>query len=549
MTPPSSTPSHSVSTRCAPDVSTRIGSSSIVNTREFAIWPTSTPSASAASCAVVTASSNQTISGVSPWPASTSATRSTEGCESVVMHRSYDSSAGHPHGVGCERDRRPALASWTRPPSGPRRRRRDRSRRDDRRRRLRGLGTRGPGGGHWPSRRPRDRSVRRLRQRELIRATRGAISRVGRSLPVRARAPRRLARLPRGVVVRDRQDGQLRRDGAHGRRIPGADRVAETRRRRRGRRPRDREPARRDPHGAGRRRARRGGAHRARDRRRRRRRERHRGRSGVRPDRRRCGIRPIAVGGREPLRHPAVGGAHLLRVRGLRPNRDARRGGPRPVAHDPPSHRHRAGRGRRRLRRRRLRRTRLARAAGARGIRRTARRCRRQRRLALGRAGRRHRRRCRSTRRAPRPARRHRSHEPRDGTRWGTTEAARCGASAVPGALGRRDRRGRRHHRARADDRPARCDRILVVRRAALLLRRERCRDHAAAVGAARPALAVGGWGDRMPRARRGSPDHVDLGGPRRARRRRALPAPDAWRCGRVGGGGRASGRPRRLAP
>ncbi len=83
---------------------------------------------------------------------------------------------------------------------------------------------------------------------------------------------------------------------------------------------------------------------------------------------------------------------------------------------------------------------------------------------------------------------------------------ARPGASAVRGTARRRAHGGRGGRRARAPRRPARRDRVLVVRRAALLPRRERVRAHAAARGTARAALALVGRCDRMRRARRHLP-------------------------------------------
>ena len=75
----------------------------------------------------------------------------------------------------------------------------------------------------------------------------------------------------------------------------------------------------------------------------------------------------------------------------------------------------------------------------------------------------------------------HRAHEPRDGPRTATCRAALAAvAPAPPRARTTPSSRSRRRwSRARADDRPARRDRLLVVRRAPLLRRRERGGVHA----------------------------------------------------------------------
>ena len=121
------------------------------------------------------------------------------------------------------------------------------------------------------------RGRRRLLQRDVVGAAGRALSAVRRNLRVRPRAARRVLGLHRGLELRGRQDGLVRRDGADGRHL----RLARVRACRRGGRGRgvDRDQLRGHPevgaahprHRRGRaRRARRGGGDRARLRRRRR---------------------------------------------------------------------------------------------------------------------------------------------------------------------------------------------------------------------------------------------------------------------------------------
>ena len=95
---------------------------------------------------------------------------------------------------------------------------------------------------------------------------------------------------------------------------------------------------------------------------------------------------------------------------------------------------------------------------------------------------------------------------------------ARGGRRAPPGSGARRARGRGRRRAARRDDRSARCDRVLVVRRTALLRGRERVGVHA---GRCAPALAAGAQRRR----------------PRRLRdaRRHAAGRVGRRRCGRAG--------------
>jgi Amino acid permease len=103
---------------------------------------------------------------------------------------------------------------------------------------------------------------------------------------------------------------------------------------------------------------------------------------------------------------------------------------------------------------------------------------------------------------APRVDRGPRSYEPRDGAQRGPAAPAGLGPSSLPGPPSRRarDRCGRR--RARPHDGPPRRDRVLVVRRARLLRRRQRVGVHAVTGASALAAGTERPRRDRLPRAR-----------------------------------------------
>ena len=262
----------------------------------------------------------------------------------------------------------------------------------------------------------------------------------------------------------------------------------------RGREPRDRQLVRRHPHGP---------AHADH---RRRRAPLARGRGGRRrrgPRRARLARRRRALGGRL-VRHPAGGRPALLRVRRLRAHRHDGRGGARSRAHDPARDRARA-----RGRRRRLRGGRRSRCC-----RRSARRRRRSRRSRS------------STRSSP-PAGTGRSRSsasarPRHPSARSSPSSPGIGRTtfamareerpppiprgrppALEGAAPRRGRRRGDRHRDRRVRRHPRRDRLLVVRRAAVLPGREPRRLPAAAGRAPLPAGAAGRRGGRMRHPRR----------------------------------------------
>ena len=85
--------SAAVSTRCAPLVMTSSGSSSDQNTRLFAIAPTSTPSAAAASGAVEAASGSTTMSPAIPAARRESWTRRLRAGSCSVIRSGYDRQA------------------------------------------------------------------------------------------------------------------------------------------------------------------------------------------------------------------------------------------------------------------------------------------------------------------------------------------------------------------------------------------------------------------------------------------------------------------------
>ena len=118
----------------------------------------------------------------------------------------------------------------------------------------------------------------------------------------------------------------------------------------------------------------------------------------------------------------------------------------------------------------------------------------RGRRCGLGRAGRAGRSGGREPRRAARADRGHRPDGARDGAERRPAALARRRRPAPPGAAARRARGRGGRGGARADDRPARSDRLLVVRRARLLRRRERIGVHADA-----PSSAAGRAGSTSP--------------------------------------------------
>ena len=115
---------------------------------------------------------------------------------------------------------RPCAAAATR----HRGRRDDRARLDDRRRDLRRAGARRRGGGFGPAHRIGGRGRRRLLQCDVVGAAGRAVSTVRRNVRVRPRAARRVLGLHRGLELRGRQDGLVRRHGADGRnlRLAGA---------------------------------------------------------------------------------------------------------------------------------------------------------------------------------------------------------------------------------------------------------------------------------------------------------------------------------------
>ena len=167
---------------------------------------------------------------------------------------------------------------------------------------------------------------RRVLQRGRLRAARGPVPHLRRDVRLRPRAAGGVVGICRGLGVRDRQDGVLRGDGPHVRRlrVPG---LAGCSRAPRGRRPRRPSP-RRTCAGS---RERRAGAHPG-------------GLSLVtlgRGPRHRCSAASVEPA--SPARGTctaactasAVGRPALLRVRRLRADRDARRGGPRSVGRSP----------------------------------------------------------------------------------------------------------------------------------------------------------------------------------------------------------------------
>ena len=173
--------------------------------------------------------------------------------------------------------------------------------------------------------------------------------------------------------------------------------------------------------------------------------------------------------------HPAVSRAAVLRLRRLRAHRHPRRGGPRPRPDDPPRDHHRAARGPGGLRGRRP--ERAARDRRRTGSRRRPHPCRRSSRPGRGPHGR--------PRSGSAPPPRHsapcwRSCSACRGRSWPWRAIDRRSS-----ALARLDERSRtprtaevavgaRGRRPRLDARPARRDRLLVVRRARLLRDRER---------------------------------------------------------------------------
>ena len=119
-----------------------------------------------------------------------------------------------------------------------------------------------------------------------------------------------------------------------------------------------------------------------------------------------------------------------------------------------------------------------------------------------------------AARRAARPGRRARPYLARHGPRGRPAALAGRGASAVPGAAPRRAERRRRGRSCWCSSRPARRDRLLVVRRAPLLLRRQRGRagagspSSAGTRGGSRCSGARAAWcSSRRCRGRRSSPE------------------------------------------
>ena len=179
--------------------------------------------------------------------------------------------------------------------------------------------------------RPRARGDRGLLQRGRIGAARCAVPAVGRHVRLRTRTARAMVGLRRGLVLRHGEDGVLRGDGADLRGL----RHARLRARPAAARHRRRRPSHRGD-AAWRR------AHRAPDA------GARRGqRRDPRPDRRppaherrdRCRSPDGRHAGR--LRRTAGGRTALLRLRGVRADRDARGGGARAGADDPAGDRHR----------------------------------------------------------------------------------------------------------------------------------------------------------------------------------------------------------------
>src|SRR5215470_7399356 len=101
MRPPASSPSRRSSTRLAPEATTRSGVPSAVNTSDFTIWATATPSASAACCEVRACTASSITSRASPCAVMAACTFSTAGLttlehelghqvERLGLHRATD---------------------------------------------------------------------------------------------------------------------------------------------------------------------------------------------------------------------------------------------------------------------------------------------------------------------------------------------------------------------------------------------------------------------------------------------------------------------------
>ena len=175
------------------------------------------------------------------------------------------------------------------------------------------------------------------------------------------------------------------------------------------------------------------------------------------------------------VRRPAVRRSALLRVRRIRAHRHDGRGGARSGPHDPPGDRARARHAVGVYAVVAVTVLAVLGPEGDGGVGRTAGGCRG--RIGLGmdaargpRGGGRG-----IPRRPARADRRHRPHDPRDGTGRRPAPLPRGSPPAVARAASCRARRRRDRDRDRRVRRPARCDRVLVVRRADLLLHRE-CR-------------------------------------------------------------------------
>ncbi len=102
-----------VSTRCAPDVSTSNGWPSASKTSEFAIWPTSMPSAAAASAAVWTASGRILICPGAPASASAAAIFCTLGWSCELIPASVRPQATEiPAASRCLREVQARVTGW-----------------------------------------------------------------------------------------------------------------------------------------------------------------------------------------------------------------------------------------------------------------------------------------------------------------------------------------------------------------------------------------------------------------------------------------------------
>jgi hypothetical protein len=149
-----------------------------------------------------------------------------------------------PSAVGCGRE-----LTTSSPPPRPRRRRVHRAWIDDRRGRVLCLHARCGSRGQRPAGGTRTRRDRRVRQRDLVGAACGRPPHVGWHLRVRSCRTRAMVGVYSRLGLCDRQDGELRRNGAHLRGLCRATRMGAPGRHGGRRRARGGELVRRDSHG------------------------------------------------------------------------------------------------------------------------------------------------------------------------------------------------------------------------------------------------------------------------------------------------------------